>query len=205
MRNFSVNNINTRIRVIHKYNKYTGFYSFIINSLKKAFWPALIIVLAIILFDIFVLDISDLLVKMTETYSRVQIFSLFFISESLLGLIPPEIFIGWSEKTNDPILTLSILAILSYSGGIVSYTIGTIIRKTKSLQRVIETKIKQHIINIRKWGGLLIIVGALLPIPFSMVSIAAGIIDYKLKNYLLFGLLRFVRFYLYGAAIFSMV
>ena len=205
MRNFSVNNINTRIRVIHKYNKYTGFYSFIINSLKKAFWPALIIVLAIILFDIFVLDISDLLVKMTETYSRVQIFSLFFISESLLGLIPPEIFIGWSEKTNNPILTLSILAILSYSGGIVSYTIGTIIRKTKSLQRVIETKIKQHIINIRKWGGLLIIVGALLPIPFSMVSIAAGIIDYKLKNYLLFGLLRFVRFYLYGAAIFSMV
>ena len=205
MRNFSVNNINTRIRVIHKYNKYTGFYSFIANSLKKAFWPALILVLAIILFDIFVLDISDLLVKMTETYSKLQILSLFFISESLLGLIPPEIFIGWSEKTDDPILTLSILAILSYSGGIVSYTIGTIIRKTKSLQKAIETKIKQHIINIRKWGGLLIIVGAMLPIPFSMVSIAAGIIDYKLKNYLLFGLLRFVRFYIYGVAIFSMV
>ena len=54
-------------------------------------------------------------------------------------------------------------------------------------------------------GGFLIVVGALLPIPFSIISIAAGIINYKFRNYLLFGLLRFVRFYLYAIVIFNVI
>ena len=61
----------------------------------------------------------------------------------------------------------------------------------------------RHMNMIRKWGGFLIVVGALLPIPFSMTSIAAGLIQYRFKNYLLFGLLRFVRFYLYALVIFN--
>ncbi|MCT4638105.1 MAG: VTT domain-containing protein [Bacteroidales bacterium] len=203
--NFAVSNLNTRIKVIHKYNKYTGFYTFIWGSLKKSFLPIVGFVLAVVLFDIFVLDISDLFVRMTETYPTVGVLGVFFASESLLGLIPPEIFIGWSEKTESPIIMLSILATLSYLGGVISYGIGKLISRTPALKRSIETKMHKHIVNVRKWGGLLIIVGALLPIPFSMVSIASGIIDYKFKTYLMFGSLRFVRFYLYAIAIFSMV
>ena len=59
--------------------------------------------------------------------------------------------------------------------------------------------------NIRKWGGFLILVGALLPLPFSISCMAAGIIQYPLKNVVLFGLFRFVRFALYGWAIFNVV
>jgi len=67
----------------------------------------------------------------------------------------------------------------------------------------LEVKMQKHVKMIRKWGGFLIVVGALLPIPFSMTSIAAGAIKYSFKNYLLFGMIRFLRFYLYALVIFN--
>lgn len=203
--NFDVKRVNTRIKAIHKYNKFTGFYSFLGASLKKATLPIIGFIVVLFLFDLYVLDLGDVFVRMTETFPTVGVLTIFFASESFLGLIPPEIFIAWSEKADAPLLMLSALAGLSYLGGIISYLLGKGIANTKSLQQVIESKMNNHITNTRKWGGLLIIAGALLPIPFSMVSIAAGIINYKLRNYLLFGLLRFVRFYLYAIAIFSLL
>ena len=122
-----------------------------------------------------------------------------------MGLIPPEIFIAWSNKTSDPVIYLSILATLSYLGGIGSYFIGKWILQIPSVFEYVEVRMKKHLKNVRKWGGFLIIVGALLPIPFSMTSMAAGTINYKFSNYLLFGLLRFARFAIYGIAIFSIM
>jgi len=146
-----------------------------------------------------------MLVTVTETYSPLGIISVFFASESLLGLIPPELFIAWSGKSSSPILYLSLLALASYLGGVISYFIGRWMTKIPAVHEAIEVKMAQHIKNTRKWGGFLIIVGALLPIPFAMTSIAAGIIKFPFPSYLMFGLLRFVRFYLYALVIFEMV
>ena len=63
----------------------------------------------------------------------------------------------------------------------------------------------KHIINMRKWGGLLIAVGALLPLPFAMAAMAAGMIKFNFKNFLLFALLRLMRFVVYGFAIYLML
>jgi len=123
----------------------------------------------------------------------------------MLGLIPPEIFIAWSKKLPQPILYLSILALLSYLGGVISYITGLSITRIPKVRYAIENRLAKHIKNTRKWGGFLIVVGALFPIPFSITSIAAGFIRYEFKNYLLFGLLRFARFYLYAIAIFKVV
>ncbi|HBY68967.1 MAG TPA: short-chain dehydrogenase, partial [Flavobacteriaceae bacterium] len=116
-----------------------------------------------------------------------------------------EIFIAWSSKMSDPVLYLSILATLSYLGGIGSYFIGKWILQIPSVFDYVEVRMKKHLKNVRKWGGFLIVVGALLPIPFSITSMAAGTINYKFTNYLLFGLLRFARFAIYGIAIFSLM
>ncbi|ORL46544.1 hypothetical protein IIF7_05852 [Zunongwangia atlantica 22II14-10F7] len=190
---------------MHQYYKYTGFYSFVWKSIKKAIIPILLFVGALFALDRFVLDIEETLVMVTETYSPIVILSIFFASESLLGLIPPELFIAWAGKSASPILYLSFLAVASYVGGIVSYYIGRGITKIPSVHEAMELKLAQHIKNTRKWGGFLIIVGALLPIPFSITSIAAGIINFPFSSYLMFGLLRFVRFYLYALVIFEMV
>ena len=155
------------------------------------------------LVHILVIDFNDLFTSITTTYDPMIILTIFFASESLLGLVPPEIFIAWADKTETPIFFLSILALLSYLGGVFSFFAGKAISRMPSVYAYLEVKMQKHIKMIRKWGGFLIVVGALLPIPFSMTSIAAGLIQYRFRNYLLFGLLRFVRFYLYAVVIFN--
>lgn len=195
----------SRIRLLHQYYSYTGFYKFVWRSVKKAIIPILLFLAAIFVLDRYVFDIDQMLITVTETYSPIGILGVFFLSESLLGLIPPELFIAWSGKSSSPILYLSLLALASYLGGIVSYFMGRGITKIPAVHDDIEVKMAPHIKNTRKWGGFLIIVGALLPIPFAMTSIAAGIIKFPFPSFLMFGLLRFLRFYLYALVIFEMV
>ena len=194
-----------RLKLLHQYYRYTGFYKFIGLSLKKAIVPILLFVGALLAVHYFVIDLNHALNSITTTFKTGTILAIFFASESFLGLIPPEIFIAWSKKLPEPVLYLSILALLSYLGGIVSYLSGNAITKIEKVKYAMEHKMKKHITNTRKWGGFLIVVGALLPIPFSMTSIAAGFIKFPFKTYLLFGLLRFARFYLYAIAIFNIV
>lgn len=195
----------SRARLLHQYYSYTGFYSFIGRSLKKAALPIIIVVVALVLINKYVFTIDDGLELLTTSFSRTGVLVTFFISETILGLIPPEIFIGWSKKTDDPILNLSILATLSYIGGIITFFIGKATLKIKSVKNYLEVKMAKHLKNTSKWGGFLILIGALLPVPFSITCLTAGMIKYPLKGVVLFGLFRFARFALYAWAIFSVV
>ena len=193
----------SRLQLLHQYYSYTGFYAFVKSSLGKLIIPISLFMIVLWLVHILVIDFNDLFTSITTTYDPFVILTIFFASESILGLIPPEIFIAWADKTETPIFYLSILAFLSYLGGIFSFFVGKAVSKMPSVFAYLEIKMQKHIKMIRKWGGFLIVVGALLPIPFSMTSIAAGLIHYRFRNYLLFGLLRFVRFYLYAVVIFN--
>lgn len=195
----------SRWRLLHQYYSYTGFYRFVGKSVKKAVIPILLFIAALLALDFYVLDINKLLSTVTANYPPAGIIAVFFLSESLLGLVPPELFIAWAGKSAFPIFYLSLLATASYLGGIVSYFIGVAITKIPAIHRQMELNMARHIKNTRKWGGFLIVVGALLPIPFAMTSIAAGIIRFPFMSYLMFGLLRFVRFYAYALVIFEMV
>ncbi len=195
----------SKLRLLHQYYTYTGFYRFIGLSLKKSIVPIVVFIGVLLGIHYFVIDINTALITVTETFRTTSVLAVFFISESMLGLIPPEIFIAWSKKLPQPILYLSILALLSYLGGVISYITGLSITRIPKVRYAIENRLAKHIKNTRKWGGFLIVVGALFPIPFSITSIAAGFIRYEFKNYLLFGLLRFARFYLYAIAIFKVV
>lgn len=190
---------------LHNYYNRTGFYMFIWESLKKAFLPIVAVVVGLILFNEYVFNINTGLQKMTETFSRAGMLITFFVSETILGLIPPEIFIAWSKKTPHPLLNLSILATLSYFGGLTAYFLGRASLKINSVRDYLEVKMADNLKNTRKWGGFLILVGALLPLPFAISCLTAGMIKYSFKNVVLFGLFRFLRFAVYAWAIFSVV
>ena len=195
----------SRLKLMHQYYGYTGFYSFLGSSMLKAIPLILLFIGGILAIHFFVIDVNTLLNIITDTFPTLGVLGVFLISESILGLIPPELFIAWASKSAFPLLYLSILALISYVGGIIAYFIGVAITKIPTVHEYLEVKMAKHIRNIRKWGGFLIVVGALLPIPYSITTLAAGIIKYPLKGVLLFGLLRFVRFYLYAIAIFNLV
>ncbi|NOU58177.1 YqaA family protein [Marinifilum caeruleilacunae] len=194
-----------RILLLHQYYSYTGFYNFIVSNLKKAIVPLLLIGGLVFFLEYYVLDFENLFYTTTKDLPTFGLLTVFFISESFLGLIPPELFIAWVKTLPSPLVYLTILAILSYLGGCVSYFIGRLVVRIPRLKKWIEVKIGKHIQNIRKWGGFLIIVGALLPIPFSIVSIASGIIHFSFRKYLFYGLFRFLRFYLFALAIFRLM
>lgn len=195
----------SKTKLLHQYYSYTGFYGFVGKSLRKAIIPITIVVVGLILFNKYVYNINDGLQHMTETFSTLGVLSVFFLSESVLGLIPPEIFIAWSKKTDDPVLILAILATLSYLGGIISFFIGKAALKIESVKNFLEVRMAKQLKNTSKWGGFLIVVGALLPIPFSITCMAGGLIKYPLKGVLLFGLFRFARFAVYALAIFHIL
>lgn len=194
-----------RARLVHKYYKRTGFYLFVWESIRRAFIPIVLVILAIILFNKYVYNINEGLRYFTETFSRLSVLTVFFISETILGLIPPEIFIAWSKKTSTPILNLSILAVLSYIGGLFSYFIGRMTLRIEAVKIYLEIKMAENLKNTKKWGGVLILVGALLPLPFSIACMTAGMIKYPFRNVVVLGLFRLARFALYAWAIFNVV
>ncbi|WP_101914829.1 VTT domain-containing protein [Tenacibaculum finnmarkense] len=200
-----IKNKKPHVKRLHIYYQRTGFYMFIWESLKAAFLPIVLAVVGVFLFNKYVYNINDGLQIVTETFSRIGILTTFFISETILGLIPPEIFIAWSKKTADPLLNLSLLATLSYLGGLTAYFIGRSALKIKSIKNYLEVKMAKNLKNTSKWGGILILVGALLPLPFAISCLTAGMIKYPFKKVVFFGLFRFLRFAIYAWAIFSMV
>lgn len=197
--------ITKRLLLLNRYYRITKFYSFLKDTLFKGGVIIVFFLIIIIGLEYFVLDFNSILNNLVETYSPYLIFSFFLISETFLGLVPPEIFIAWASKSNTPWLFLFIIATMSYLGGIISYFIGNRLFLVARIKNHIENKISKHISNLRKWGGLFVVLGALTPIPHSLVSLASGLIKYNFKQYLLWALFRYARFVLYALVIFKVL
>ena len=190
---------------LNRYYYLTNFYSFLLGIVIRGFFALLFLIATIFCIDFFLVDINSLINSFFEKYSSKLLMSVFFISESFLGLIPPELFIAWASKSPHPFFNVFILATISYLGGVVSYIIGGYLFLIPFVKNFIEVKISKHIINMRKWGGFFIVLGALTPVPHSLVSLSSGLIKYNFKKYLLWSLFRYLRFLLYAIVIFKIL
>tara|TARA_B110000459_G_C16551187_1_gene466833 strand:- start:148 stop:732 length:585 start_codon:yes stop_codon:yes gene_type:complete len=189
--------------LLNRYYQITKFYSFLKNTAFRGGAAVIVFVLLLVVLELFVLDFNSLLNHLVATYSATFIFSFFLASETILGIIPPEVFIAWSSKSASPWLFLFILATISYAGGIISYFIGNRLFLIPNIKNHIENKIEKHIVNLRKWGGFFVLLGAISPIPHSIVSLASGLIKYDFKHYLMWSLFRYARFLFYALVIFK--
>ncbi|ULC58210.1 VTT domain-containing protein [Flaviramulus sp. BrNp1-15] len=194
----------SRLQLLHQYYNYTGFYKFVWNAIVKALPYVIAIVAAVYIINHF-FDINKALTQLTEILPAYGVLSFFFVSETLLGLVPPEIFIAWAGKMYSPWFYLGLLAFLSYGGGLLAYWMGRTITKIPSVHNYLEVKMEKQLKNSKKWGGFLIVVGALLPLPFSISCIAAGLIEFPFKNVMAYGSLRLLRFAIYGIIIFNVL
>lgn len=192
-----------RLSLLNRYYKMTQFYTFLKNTAIKGGIVIVVFVVILLALEYFVLDFNAILNNIVATYSPKAIFSFFLLSETVLGLVPPELFIAWASKLATPWLFLFILATMSYLGGIIAYFIGNRLFLIPAVKNHIENKIALHITNLRKWGGFFVFIGAMLPLPHSIVSLACGLIKYDFKNYLLWALFRYLRFVIYAFVIFQ--
>ncbi|RUA29690.1 MAG: short-chain dehydrogenase [Bacteroidetes bacterium] len=194
-----------KLSLYHRFLKYKGIYGLAWRSLIKLLIIAGVIAIILVLAQQFINDLHSKISVFLQQWNAPMTLIIFFTSETLLGLIPPDFFIAWAGKTSHPMLMLSILAILSYIGGVVAFFIGRWIRKFPKIHHWLEKKLDDHLDKVKRYGGFLIVFSALLPLPFSTVSMVAGMVNYPKKNFLLLGLTRLLRFYLYALVLFHVI
>ena len=128
----------------------------------------------------------------------------FFTSEISFGIITPELLIVWADETLKPRWMLFLLASLSYSAGIVSYFIGRFLRTRGVVRKRLLEQHQSTLNQLRKFGGLLIILAALTPLPYPIVCQLCGLNRYPFKHFVLLTLVRFLRFGIYGLVLFNL-
>ena len=131
------------------------------------------------------------------------LYGIYTLSEIIFGILPPELFMMiWILDNIDVagfIINLSILTVISYGAGVLGYYIGNKFSKTGFYQTHIREKyLKQYEKNLKKFGGYLVLVGAVTPVPFSATCMLAGSVNMNFKNFLLICISRIVRFSFYG-------
>ncbi len=185
-------------RKLHYY-KAKGYFSFIgLNVLRIAFLYALVI-LGFVLLGKFLLDLDGIYKGAIDQFKDIEVLLIFFVSESLLGMIPPDLFMLWSGKFKNPFWILTLLGVLSYLGGIISYKLGTWIAGRPRIKKFIEKRLQKYITLTRKWGGAFITISALFPFsPYATVVLAVSLLKYPKRLFLIFGLSRILRFMIQG-------
>lgn len=131
------------------------------------------------------------------------LYGVYTLSEIIFGILPPELFMMiWildDISLTGYIINLSILTVISYAAGIVGYSIGKNFSNTNFYQtRIREKYLKQYEGKLKKFGGYLVIVGAVTPVPFSATCMLAGSVNMDFKYFLLICITRVVRFSFYG-------
>lgn len=132
------------------------------------------------------------------------IYSIFLGSEILIGIIPPELFMIWASRNgiiSDYVWNIVLLASISYAAGMIGHRIGTYLNTSKFYRLLKRNFFGKYEKYINDFGGFIIIVAALTPVPFSGIAMLMGSLHYPFKRYLLFALFRFLRFGVYAAII----
>ena len=176
---------------------------FFLRQLGKGFLFLLVIIGGYILASRnFGFDLKEIMGSLYE--KPVIVYSIFLVSEVVFGIIPPEFFMIWSQRHADLgifINNIAMLTVISYSAGILGYWFGAYLNTTtiyRLFKKRVFGKFEEH---FYRYGGFLVIVAAITPIPFSGICMLVGSLHYPFNKFMLFAMARFIRFTLYAAII----
>ena len=195
----------TRFLVYYIYYRRTGLYRFLIINFIKLIIVFAAIFVGFYMLEKYIIDIKDILPAVFEKMPQLWVYLSFYVSESIIGLIPPDFLILWAEGFNNSFLVLLILALISYLGGITAYFLGILLLKVDFLKEYIEKRYKKQGILIKKWGGALIIIAALFPLPWGVICTLSGLVKFPVRTFLIFALVRLFRFHLYSLVLYSIL
>jgi membrane protein YqaA with SNARE-associated domain len=189
----------------HRLHRRKGTYHFLFGNLLKLILSLVVFIGILLLIKFLLPDVEKIFHNYLQKFPPFYIFLIFFVSETLLGLLPPDLFILWTSQFAKSYLMVGLLAVLSYAGGLMAYFIGLKISHIRRIEDQIQKRFFNHIGQIRKWGTLIIIIAALFPLPFSPICLAAGLIRYNFSIFAKVTLFRIVRFFAYALILFQIV
>lgn len=136
------------------------------------------------------------------------LYSIFFASEVVFGIIPPVLFMTtWKMlmgiELYDYIFNLTILTVLSFIAGVIGYYLGKGFSKTRLYRKIAYKYLNQYNKQLKRYGSFLVLVGALTPVPFSATCMMAGSVNIPLKEFLWVCASRIFYFLIYGWIVWS--
>ncbi len=195
---------NRQIRV-HRYFKITGGYRFIGKNLLRLLAFLVLFTAAAWAINEYVIDFTGLSKSITEKYSPVAVVTWLFASEVILGVLPPEAFILWAQSFSQPYAMVFLLASVSYAGGLISFFIGSRLYHFSRIHKWVDEKFASWIVQIKRYGGLLIGIAALTPLPYPLISMIAGLSGVKKRVFMTVALIRYVRFFIWALVLFKAI
>jgi membrane protein YqaA with SNARE-associated domain len=170
------------------------------NILRGFFYLALLIVAFLLLKN--TLDEEQRQLWFGSIYDNPRmVISVYVISEILFGIIPPEVFMLWSLETGHMgpyLFSVGILSIISYGAGFANFSVGRLLKNNGRIMKIKNSFIRNQIYLFKKYGAFLMIVASVSPVPFSATALLCGAGGMAQRTYLLYSLLRILRFYVYG-------
>lgn len=172
------------------------------NLVKGLLWLGVLVVGYVIIQKYFGFDLKVFLGPLYD--HTVLIYFIFLVSELIFGIIPPEFFIFWAASKNLWLLYLqhvTALMFISYLAGIIGYLIGAKFRDSKFYRLLRRKRLGKFEKHFHQFGGFLVVVAALTPIPFSGICMLVGSVKYDFKKFIWISMSRFMRFILYAAIV----
>lgn len=181
-----------------------NFKKFLISNLAKGIIGFALIILFIYLYQEYSPpEYKEYLEPFTSR--PLLMFGIFFASETIIGIIPPEFFIVWSldESILKFVFYIILLSIISFSGALLNYMAGRLINRNIYFQKIAKTIIEKYAPYYYKWGGWVIVIAAFTPVPYATISLVSGALNYPVKEFILYASSRFLRFGIYSWIIFQ--
>jgi len=181
------------------------FYNYFSQNLIRGFVYLLLLVVAVIFVKRYFASQYDAIEHwVSDDYWLM--FTIFLISEVMVGIIPPELFMIWTK--DDPAMlyewVIIVMTLLSIGAGWINFYFGNKIGEMAFFRRFFGKKLKKYRKRYDEYGGGIIIVAALTPLPFALISLIAGSLSYPVKKYLIFSSFRVLRFVVYGLIIWNL-
>ncbi len=192
-----------RSRLYHHYYKRTGGYTFLGKNLIKLLLVLGILGAVLYVLTSYVIDLNTIMCDWFTRLPEALIVGTLFLSETFLGLLPPDMYIIWAKSLPNTYIMVFILALSSYIGGLISYGYGSLLYKIPTIEYWVEDKFSKQFTQVRKFGGLLVFLAAMAPLPFSPVSVVAGMVRFPFRLFWTIALARFARFFLYAIILYS--
>jgi membrane protein YqaA with SNARE-associated domain len=165
------------------------------NLAKGLIWLGIIV--ALFVFTKYSVD-KELIHRFQPFFEKTGLILLIYsISEAIIGIIPPELFMIWSLRSGDLqtyINWAAILAFMSYSAGLIAYFFGRYLHNTKLYNYLHDRYLRKSEALLHEYGLYLILVASLTPVPFSGVAMLVGAVHYPIKKYIYWSLSRFLKF-----------
>jgi len=173
---------------------------FLLLNLAKGFgWLVVISIIFILVKDDFSIQPDSIFSKYGK--NPFIIFSIYSASEIIVGVFPPELFMMWSLKFAEErnfVLDLALLASISYVAGTLTYFFGRYFNSTIIYRYLRKKYLTKYEALFNEYGGFLLFVAAVTPIPYSAICMLLGSVNYSFKNFFTISLFRLVRFAVYG-------